>query len=173
MADTKQTPRQKMIGMMYLVLTALLALNVSKEILNAFAIINAGLERTNVNFASKNDVTMNDKAEAATKDAKDMFDYIANLKVEIFMRTEEIEKSVADTLHIIYMNKKDNYDIPTHYMIGSDPGNVTGEAKNFKQRVNDFRKKMLAYIDEKDRKLMNIGLTTEDEFSVSDDAVVS
>ena len=44
MAGGKETPRQKMIGMMYLVLTALLALNVSKEILNAFIIVNTGLE---------------------------------------------------------------------------------------------------------------------------------
>ena len=36
MAGGKESPRQKMIGMMYLVLTAMLALNVSKEIINAF-----------------------------------------------------------------------------------------------------------------------------------------
>jgi hypothetical protein len=40
MAGGKETPRQKMIGMMYLVLTALLALNVSKEIITAFVTIN-------------------------------------------------------------------------------------------------------------------------------------
>ncbi len=40
MAGGKETPRQKMIGMMYLVLTALLALNVSKEIIAAFVTIN-------------------------------------------------------------------------------------------------------------------------------------
>ena len=39
MAGGKETPRQKMIGMMYLVLTALLALNVSKQILDAFVAI--------------------------------------------------------------------------------------------------------------------------------------
>ena len=39
MAGAKETPRQKMIGMMYLVLTALLALNVSADILDAFAIV--------------------------------------------------------------------------------------------------------------------------------------
>ena len=38
MSAGKETPRQKMIGMMYLVLTALLALNVSKEILQGFVI---------------------------------------------------------------------------------------------------------------------------------------
>ncbi len=53
MAGFKETPRQKMIGMMYLVLTALLALNVSADILNAFTIVNEGMERTNKNFEGK------------------------------------------------------------------------------------------------------------------------
>lgn len=44
MAGKKETPRQKMIGMMYLVLTALLALQVSNAVLEKFAIINATLE---------------------------------------------------------------------------------------------------------------------------------
>ncbi len=51
-------PRQKMINIMYLVLTALLALNVSKQILNAFVIVNNGLQQTNKNFDVKNEGTM-------------------------------------------------------------------------------------------------------------------
>jgi gliding motility-associated protein GldM len=47
MAGYKETPRQKMIAMMYLVLTALLALNVSKDILNAFLVVNESMESTN------------------------------------------------------------------------------------------------------------------------------
>ncbi|MEZ4800732.1 MAG: hypothetical protein R2809_13345 [Flavobacteriales bacterium] len=47
MAGGKETPRQKMIGMMYLVLTALLAMNISKDVLNAFIQINKGLGNTN------------------------------------------------------------------------------------------------------------------------------
>jgi len=47
MAGYKETPRQKMIAMMYLVLTALLALNVSKDILNAFLVVNESIESTN------------------------------------------------------------------------------------------------------------------------------
>jgi len=46
MAGGKETPRQKMIGMMYLVLTALLAMNISKDVLQAFLQINGGLGRT-------------------------------------------------------------------------------------------------------------------------------
>ena len=43
MSGGKETPRQKMIGMMYLVLTALLALNVSSAVLEKFAILNTTL----------------------------------------------------------------------------------------------------------------------------------
>jgi gliding motility-associated protein GldM len=50
-------PRQKMINMMYLVLTALLALNVSTEVLNAFKTVNRSLERSNEVVTQKNDLT--------------------------------------------------------------------------------------------------------------------
>ncbi|MDC0302230.1 hypothetical protein OAL39_00840, partial [bacterium] len=48
MAGGKETPRQKMIGMMYLVLTALLALNVSKSILDAFVNIEENIQVGNI-----------------------------------------------------------------------------------------------------------------------------
>ena len=48
MAGGKETPRQKMIGMMYLVLTALLALNVSKSILDAFINIEENIQLGNI-----------------------------------------------------------------------------------------------------------------------------
>ena len=54
MAGGKISPRQKMINMMYLVLTALLALNVSKEVLNSFFEVNKGITRSTVNFNAKN-----------------------------------------------------------------------------------------------------------------------
>ena len=43
----KETPRQAMIGMMYLFYTALLALNVSAEILTAFSLVDGSLRKTN------------------------------------------------------------------------------------------------------------------------------
>ena len=54
MAGGNISPRQKMINMMYLVLTALLALNVSKEVLNSFFEVNKGITRTTTNFNAKN-----------------------------------------------------------------------------------------------------------------------
>ena len=60
MAGGNLSPRQKMINMMYLVLTALLALNVSKEVLNSFFEVNQGIERTTNNFNIKNGDTYAD-----------------------------------------------------------------------------------------------------------------
>ncbi|MDR1592848.1 MAG: gliding motility protein GldM, partial [Prevotellaceae bacterium] len=58
MAGGKQTPRQKMINMMYLVLTAMLALNVSAEIVDAFAKIERGLDQTVIITNEKNAKTL-------------------------------------------------------------------------------------------------------------------
>lgn len=55
MAGTNETPRQRMIGMMYLVLTALLALNVSREVLQAFNNITRGIDETVLSTEQKID----------------------------------------------------------------------------------------------------------------------
>ena len=54
MAAGKETPRQKMIGMMYLFYTAMLAMNVSKDVLNSFVLVNDSLTVTVENFTDKN-----------------------------------------------------------------------------------------------------------------------
>ena len=58
MAGLKETPRQKMIGMMYLVLTALLALQVSDALLQKFVLLNNSLETANQSAAEKNKGTI-------------------------------------------------------------------------------------------------------------------
>ncbi|MFN5883738.1 MAG: gliding motility protein GldM, partial [Bacteroidota bacterium] len=58
MAGGNISPRQKMINMMYLVLTALLALNVSAEILKAFHLVEVSLEKSSVNVDTKNTQVM-------------------------------------------------------------------------------------------------------------------
>ena len=52
----RMSPRQRMINLMYIVLTAMLALNVSSDVLNGFDQVHAGLYRTNSNMASRNEV---------------------------------------------------------------------------------------------------------------------
>jgi gliding motility-associated protein GldM len=60
MAGAKESPRQKMIGLMYLVLMALLAMNVSKEVINAFITMNNNLESQNINLAHTNGELLED-----------------------------------------------------------------------------------------------------------------
>lgn len=65
MAGAKETPRQKMIGMMYLVLTALLALNVSKTILDAFVAIEENIQKANLTELFRGDERRDQIQEAA------------------------------------------------------------------------------------------------------------
>jgi hypothetical protein len=67
MAGGKETPRQKMIGMMYLVLTALLALQVSSAVLEKFAIINETMLTFKEETNKKNAATLNEIVKEAGK----------------------------------------------------------------------------------------------------------
>jgi len=160
MSGGKQTPRQKMIALMYLVLTALLALNVSKEILNSFVLINDSLEITNDNFEEKNEsqyaafrkqLGINeakvrpfyDKAMVVKSAADSLVEHIDELKWELVKETDKRDPEVVDpvikqykeaseqnklalrdTLNRMFslreVESKDNYDMPTHIMIGGD-----------------------------------------------------
>lgn len=83
MAAGNLSPRQKMINMMYLVLTALLALNVSKEVLNSFFEVNKGIERTTTNFKFKNAETYSAFDNAADNNPlkyKEVRDLVYSLK---------------------------------------------------------------------------------------------
>ena len=59
MAGGKETPRQKMINLMYLVFIAMLALNMSKEVLSAFGSINEKLDQANISYVKKNNKSLN------------------------------------------------------------------------------------------------------------------
>lgn len=124
MAGGKETPRQKMIGMMYLVLTALLALNVSKEILNSFILINESLETTNSNFESKNQSLYADfKSQLAQNEAKvrpywdraarvkeladSVTGHIEKMKRHLIVKTDKKDSSVVYQYVRDYENTKD------------------------------------------------------------------
>ena len=106
MAGNNLSPRQKMIGMMYLVLTALLALNVSKQVLDAFSKINNGIVKTTKNFSLKNDDVYNefnlaaetnptkagpwkDKAFSIKAKSDSLVDLIQSLKFGLVMLAEK------------------------------------------------------------------------------------
>lgn len=96
MAGGKETPRQKMIGMMYLVLTALLALNVSKSILDAFINIEANVAAGNITEVQRGDEKKSDVA--AKQNGTDGKNKTA---VSIYKVMEEIDKAAADKIQLI------------------------------------------------------------------------
>jgi gliding motility-associated protein GldM len=169
MAGAKETPRQKMIGMMYLVLTALLALNVSKDILDAFVLVNDGLQKTKNNFMGKNKEKYasfkrafddnNKKVGSYWREAlriqtetEDMVAYIDEIKALLISTTEKIKMDEAmglndvglDTvLSLQHVDQKDNYDEPTRILIGEDPDKPRGDnkytASQLRVRLENFR----------------------------------
>lgn len=96
MAGGKETPRQKMIGMMYLVLTALLALQVGSAVLDKFAIINTTLEEVNKENISKNSETLASiqKAAGSSDNPKIVGARDAALKVRAL--TDKTYKNIED-----------------------------------------------------------------------------
>src|SRR6186713_2975635 len=107
MAGGKVSPRQKMINMMYLVLTALLALNVSAEILKAFHLVEISLDKSTANIDTKNAGVMKgidkyhaefpndangknvwEKAKKAREVAGETVKYIEEIKTEIVAGAE-------------------------------------------------------------------------------------
>lgn len=81
-------PRQLMINLMYLVLTALLAMNVSSEILNAFKIVDKSINQSSKNITEKNDATI-ENFKIALEDPKIISDPIKFAKVKQFLEYAE------------------------------------------------------------------------------------
>lgn len=98
MAGGKETPRQKMIGMMYLVLTALLALNVSKSILDAFVAI-----EENIQISNENEFTRGQEKYLALKEvSEDKSQKDVQIKALKLMKTvSQIDKMTAERIKFI------------------------------------------------------------------------
>lgn len=121
MAGHKETPRQKMIGMMYLVLTALLALNVSSDLLKAFVIVNEAMIRTNASFKDKNDMLFSEfqKQYSMNKDKVEPYFLKAKKAKEL---SENLIKLVHETQNkVIGKEQYDNENIKTVKYKSKDP----------------------------------------------------
>ena len=99
MAGGKETPRQKMIGMMYLVLTALLALNVSKQILDAFIAIELNISNGAITQKENGDRIVTDMTLAQ---AKPETDAVQKQNIKIFLGViKKIDKEAGKAIETI------------------------------------------------------------------------
>jgi gliding motility-associated protein GldM len=135
MSNAKETPRQKMISLMYLILTCLLALNVSREVMDGFVNINENIETTNSNFTTNTKAILDAVNEAISQGRHEFvpyyakckevtvmtqrtYSYVDSLKKELISYT--VDKKGADTLKLGEVENLDDYDKPTFFLLGAD-----------------------------------------------------
>ena len=162
-------PRQKMINMMYLVLTALLALNVSAEILNAFKTVDRSLmiasgvaEQKNVEIfksfkAKLEDPTSREKAaiwepkaQQAKKISDDLYNYIEGLKIEL---KKESGLKIVDGKEEF---KEDDLDAGTRLLVQYAPEGK-GKGKELFEKLKVYKEQLLS-IDPEMKKEIELGL---------------
>ena len=169
MAGGKETPRQKMIGMMYLVLTALLAMNVSKQVLKGYVTVNESIEKSRKNLEDNNKRVTEafqqaiggnpgaapyyEKALEAQKLIKGTIEYIDKLKGKVIKVNEGLLETSPDTTTLKWALKNgkiDGYDEPTRILIGPEPSKpISGEgtATELKGKLESLCSSMIAMMD--------------------------
>jgi len=168
MAGGKETARQKMINIMYLVLLAMLALNVSDTILNAFKNINDSLEssRTNVNtsieqlFTAFQNTKLKEeparaqpiweKANQAKAYADELNNYVQKLKQDFNTAGGGLSEETGDLV------ERGNLDIAQGIMINQREG------EKLKAKINETREKLIALLAPEDRKNVSFSLEARD-----------
>lgn len=181
MAHERLSPRQKMIGMMYLILTAMLALNVSKEAVEAFKKVDKSLTTTLSNYVIKNNLIYEEFARAANENptkagkyketamevksrADEIFNFIQDLKIEIITTAEGKDSPAIKGNEIIIEEVKriDENNIPSQILIGS---NEKGKAHTLKALMNDYREFLISTLDGKNpsaEEALRTSLNTDD-----------
>jgi ribosomal 50S subunit-associated protein YjgA (DUF615 family) len=102
MAGGKETPRQKMIGLMYLVLTALLALNVSKQILDAFVAIEDNIQRGSVTQYERGESAKGSLIQELSSVTKDEAGRAKAEKIKKYLgMINKIDKNVGDFIKYV------------------------------------------------------------------------
>lgn len=155
MAGGKLTPRQKMINMMYLVLTALLAMNVSSEVLEAFKLVETGIENSNkvliekvkfVDGAFQSKISESENGPQLYQMTKDVSAIIADLNAYIEgIRATILEPTFAGANEDGSLKKLDDIDSPTRLL--ADEGSASFKGKEFQDKIKNARVKIEAIID--------------------------
>jgi gliding motility-associated protein GldM len=138
-----------MINMMYLVLTALLALNVSSEILNAFKTVNNSLEETNrVVGQSTSDVltSLEEKKKDPGTAQKATIWYekaqeVQKYSISMYQFIDDLKKKIADGAKYDPTSDKDkgidNLDVTTRVMVEK------GDGKLLRSKLDEYKKNIL------------------------------
>ncbi len=190
MAGGKQTPRQKLIGLMYLIFLALMALNVSVEVLDSFPLIDRGIQETNQNFEMKVDMIYDDfNAQVQNFSEEHVFPYhdqalyikeLADSMVSYIMTNRTLMVSMlnnisfeeADTLDLIQLRQKDNYSRSTRFWMeeGGTSGGPGTRAYILKTKIEHFKNEIDSILSTHNQSV-KLGLDTEGPFYRGDNRI--
>ena len=163
------SPRQKMINLMYVVLMAMLALNVSTEVLDGFSIVEDSLNRTTANSSAENNAIYSDFADQMkqnptkvrewfekAKQVKDMSDALYNFAQELKVAiVKEADGKNGDVSNI---KNKENLEAAGIVMLA--PG--TGKGKKLYRELNRYRDRILELVtDEHQKKIIASNFSTQ------------
>lgn len=172
----KETPRQKMINMMYLIFIAMLALNLSKQILQSFGTMNEELTETNVELEDRNEQFMQGLEEKAIEQAekylalKNKADSIRNISTELYEFLESIKEGafVSAEEKGIARNKYSKLDNTAYYTQQFFDGeNYKELGQEFLDQMNNFSSGFVQ-IASSDPKLVSIAEEVDSKFSTND-----
>ena len=165
----KISPRQKMINLMYVVLMAMLALNVSSDVLNGFSLVSESLNRTTENASQTNqgiystfDAQMKsnpakvkqwyDKAQIVRSMSDSLFNFAEELKIAIVRESDGAEGEVN--------NIKNREDLEASTQVMLAPGR--GRGKDFYNAINSYRDRIVKMVTDKEKKeIISSNLNTD------------
>lgn len=145
-SNTRLSPRQKMINLMYIVLTAMLALNVSSDVLDGFTQVEKGLSRTNATVERRNAAIYAElrqlaasnpdrmsawlvKADSVRRESSALFAYIDSLKRSIVVEADGADGNVND------IDNREDIDAASIVMLNP----ADGQGRILRNRVETFR----------------------------------
>ena len=168
-ASNPNSPRQKMINLMYLVFIAMLALNISPEVLDGFELVENSLRTSTLNSKHRNEEVManldrayeeneakvgewREKGVMVREQSDELYNYIDELKLRI---VQEADGAKGDVTNI---KRKDNLEASSRVMLAP----IVGEGKKLKERIESYRSNMSYFVGDLGKKdMFDIILNTE------------
>ena len=163
------SPRQKMINLMYIVLLAMLALNVSNDVLKGFILVGDSLERTTENTMKENQAIYEDlqaqlkanemkvrpwfnKAQDVKRMSDSLYNYAENLRWAIAREADGRDGNPSD------LRNKEHLDAAGRVMLAP----VRGEGKKLYEAINSYRERITQLVsDSRKRAIIAANLSTE------------
>lgn len=155
----RMSPRQRMINLMYIVLTAMLALNVSSDVLNGFSQVHESLSRTTRNISARNDAQFRFLEELNSKNPEKTGVWYAkgldlrNRSQVLYSSIEQLKKEIAaaaDGPGADPYNITNNDDLEAAAVTMLNPSSLKG--KKLRENVNEFSEYIVKLIPDEDKK---------------------